>query len=144
MSKKIKSLIICLIALILVISSITYFFWESTTSVGAASATFKEAVLKPDTSGNWYILANSTHSYVGSPQSITQNDTSVTWCYPAMDYVSGSSFEENYILLDNNIMAGASVGLSCSVIYFYQDGELVNQNIMTSGALFVRASGVNN
>lgn len=132
-----------IISLMFVIATCAYFFWEATTNVGAASTSFKEAVLKPDANGNWYILANATHSYVGGPQRITQNSTSVIWYYPRVDLISGSSFEENYVLLDNDIMASASVGLDRSIIYFYKNGELVNPNTITSGALFSRASGVN-
>jgi hypothetical protein len=71
-------------------------------------------IAKPDANGNWYILGGN-HTNVGCT-GISQSDSAITVNYAPLDKVVTSSVDADETMVINGYDAGASVGLSSSVI----------------------------
>ncbi len=101
-------------------------------------------VLKTD-SGTWSVLDNDTHDNAGCGD-ITQTSTYLWIDYTAYDTIVGNSVEEDNILNDALVMSGGSIALDHIVIYFYQNGTLINPNTITNASanIFVEVVGNDN
>lgn len=83
--------------------------------------------------GTWSVLDNDYHDNEGCG-TVTQTSTYIQIPYTAFDTVVGNSAEEDGTLLNANILAGGSIGLSYAQIAFLQNGDTINPNTITNAA----------
>lgn len=81
--------------------------------------------------GVWSILNDQYHDNIGC-KSVSQTSRYIRVNYDRYHTIVGGYSEEDGPFLDANIAAGNSVGLTCTNIFLYKNGTLVNPRTVTN------------
>lgn len=86
-------------------------------------------ILATDENGAWYVLEDEYHDNNGCGD-VSQTSTYVKVEYSDFTKIVSNTIEEDNQLNDRLIDAGGSLGRNRTLIYFHQNGALINPNTM--------------
>jgi hypothetical protein len=131
---KIKSLVkkgtLAVLLLILLLA-----FFQVIPNVGAIGSRLEAGcIIRPDATGNWYILNNAYHEPKGC-NGISQNSTSISVTFsPSFAQVVTGFATPDEGLLGGGLHSGLSLGLNVFVVYLFDaNGNIIDPSSVTIG-----------